>query len=185
MERKANADKIIKNHSLWSLGAGLLPVPLFDLVAVTAVQMDMLKQLADLYGVDFSKSQGKLLVSGLTGSTFAGLGASVVKAIPGFGSILGGVSMSVLSGASTYAVGQVAVSHFEANGNLEDIDFKWAKEKYREAVERGKGVVVDWQKKEARHEMYEALVELGQLKEKGLLTEEEFEAKKQELLERF
>lgn len=185
MENQEQVAKVIKNHCLWALGAGLLPLPLFDLAAVTAIQMDMLKQLADLYQVDFSKSQGKFFVSGLTGSTLAGLGASVVKAIPGLGSVLGGVSMSVLSGASTYAVGQVAASHFAANGNLDDVDFTWAKEKYREAVERGKMVVSEWQKKEDRHDLYEALVQLGELKEKGVLTEEEFEAKKQELLDRF
>lgn len=185
MEYRDQVAKIIKNHCLWALGAGLLPVPLLDLAAVTAIQMDMLRQLADLYKVDFSKSQGKFFVSGLTGSTLAGLGASVVKAIPGLGSVLGGVSMSVLSGASTYAVGHVAATHFEANGTLDDVDFKWAREKYREAVERGKEVVSDWQKKESRHELYEALVQLGELKEKGLITEEEFEAKKRALLDQF
>ena len=42
------ADEIIRSHVLWALGAGLMPVPLFDIAAVTAVQMDMLKQLAEL-----------------------------------------------------------------------------------------------------------------------------------------
>ena len=101
------ADKIVRSHVLWALGAGLMPVPLFDIAAVTALQMDMLKQLADVYEADFSKSTGKTFVSALAGSTTARIGASLVKAVPGVGTVLGGVSMSALSGASTYAVGQV------------------------------------------------------------------------------
>ena len=41
------ADKIVRSHVIWSMGAGLIPVPLFDLAAVTAIQIDLLKQLAD------------------------------------------------------------------------------------------------------------------------------------------
>lgn len=184
MEQTPQVEKIIKTHVLWALGAGLLPLPLFDIAAVTAVQIDMLKQLADRYEVDFTKSTGKIFATSLTGGTFARLGASLIKSIPGIGTLFGGVSMSVLSGASTYAIGQVAVNHFEENGNLVDIDFGWAKKKYEDALERGKEVVSEWQEKEAKHQVYESLVQLGELKEKGVLTEEEFEAKKQELLDR-
>jgi len=57
--KREEADKIIKSHVLWAVGAGLVPLPLFDVAAVTAIQMDMLKQLAALYQVDYSTSTGK------------------------------------------------------------------------------------------------------------------------------
>jgi uncharacterized protein (DUF697 family) len=184
-DKKAAADKIVRSHVIWSLGAGLIPVPLFDLAAVTAIQLDMLKQLADLYEADFSQSRGKAFVSALTGSTFAKIGASLVKTIPGIGTVLGGLSMSVLSGASTYAVGQVVITHLEASGEFLNVDLDSAKATYKEAFEQGKQFVSGLEGEEkAAKDVYEALDKLGQLKEKGVLTEEEFETQKQKLLDR-
>ncbi len=185
MSKKQKADKIVRQHVLWALGGGLVPIPLLDIVAVTAIQMDMLKQLSDLYEVDYSKSKGKAFASALTGSTFASIGASVIKAIPGIGTVVGGLSMSALSGASTYAIGHVAINHFEASGNLLNVDLKWAKKAYDEAFEKGKEFVSDLEgEEEASKDVFKALDKLGQLKEKGVITEEEFEAQKQKLLDR-
>ena len=122
MSKDQEADRIIKSHVVWAMGGGLIPVPLFDIAAVTAIQMDMLKELSELYKVDFSRATGKRFVSALTGSTFVRLGASLFKVVPGVGTILGGVSMSVMSGASTYAVGQVAKGAFGSENSLGGID---------------------------------------------------------------
>ncbi len=179
------ADKIVRSHVIWSLGAGLIPVPLFDLAAVTAIQIDMLKQLADLYEVDFSQSQGKAFVSALTGSTFAKIGSSLIKAIPGVGTVLGGLSMSALSGASTYAVGHVVISHLESGDGFLDVDIDSAKAAYADAFEKGKDFVSDLKDQEdTGKDVFKALQELGKLREQGVITEEEFEAQKQKLLDR-
>ncbi len=184
MTKGDEAENIITTHVVWSLGAGLMPVPLFDIAAVTAVQMDMLKQLAELYEADFSKATGKTFVSALTGGTFARIGASLVKAVPGVGTVVGGVSMSVMSGASTYAVGQVARSHFQSKGNLVDVDMDWAKDAYADLVEKGKKIVADMEKdKKPSQDAYESLEKLGKLREQGVVNDEEFEAKKRKLLE--
>ena len=187
--KEVGAEKIIKTHMVWSVGAGLMPVPLFDLVAVTAIQIDMLKQLAAEYKVDFSASTGKTFVAALTGGTFARIGASMLKAIPGVGSVVGGLSMSVMSGASTYAVGQVSKSYFAAGADLSKVDVGEAKKAYSEEFERGKNVVSDLEKeKQADSDTYkdafEAIASLEKLVEKGLVTQEEFEALKGKLLGR-
>ncbi len=185
MSKERNADTIIKTHVLWAMGAGLVPTPLLDVAAVTAIQLDMLKQLADLYGVDYSKSAGKGFVSALVGSTYARLGASLVKAIPGVGAIVGGLSMSALSGASTYAVGQVAIHHFEGEGDLLNLDLDWAKDAYNEAFKRGRQFVSEVEAEQPPEaDLFQALEKLGQLKEKGVITEAEFEAQKRKLLDR-
>ncbi|MBN1991500.1 MAG: DUF697 domain-containing protein [Anaerolineae bacterium] len=185
MPEKKEADKIVRSHVIWSLGAGLIPVPLFDLAAVTAIQLDMLKQLADLYGADFSQAQGKAFVSALTGSTLAKIGSSLFKVIPGVGTVLGGLSMSALSGASTYAVGQVVITHLETSGQFLDVNLDSAKAAYQEAFEQGKEFVSGLKGQEAAgKDVFAALEKLGQLKEQGVITKEEFEAKKQELLDR-
>ena len=118
MEPRKRTEKIIKEHVLWSLGAGLVPLPLIDVAAVTVVQLDMIKQICRSYGKNYSDSEGKVLLSALTGGTLARLGASALKALPGIGTLLGGVSMSIMAGASTYAVGRVAIMHFETGGTL-------------------------------------------------------------------
>ena len=55
-------------------------------------------------------------------SIAAKIAANAIKLIPGIGSVIGGISMSVLSGGSTYALGQVAVGHFEGNGTFANLD---------------------------------------------------------------
>lgn len=118
MSHRVEAEKIIRSHVLWAMGGGLIPIPLVDFAAVTAIQLEMLQQLAQLYQVSYTQNTGKTFVSALTGTTIARIGASMLKAIPGVGSIIGGASMSVMSGASTYAVGQVAINLFSTSGGL-------------------------------------------------------------------
>ena len=194
-DKREQADAIIKKHVLVSMGGGLIPIPLVDMAAVTAFQVSMLEQLADLYGIGYNRSIGKSFIGGLTGSIAAKLGASLIKIIPGVGSFIGGVAMSAMSGASTYAVGQVAISQFESEGTLEDIDLDEAKEAYDVAFEEGKEAVEEMEKEKAKEEetaeqsetsddVLQALEKLGELKEKGILTDAEFKAQKKKLLDR-
>ena len=180
-----NADRIILNHVLWATGAGMLPLPLVDLAAVTAIQVDLLNALCREYDVDFSTTSGKSLVAALTGTTIARIGASLLKTIPGVGTLVGGLSMSVMSGASTYAVGRVAARQLEMHGTLFDVDLHWAKQAYDEEFEEGKQVAKDMKGKgDDAKDVFEKLEKLGKLKESGVLTDEEFQAKKAELLEK-
>jgi len=146
----------------------------------------MLQQLAHLYGVDYSRSNGKAFVSALTGTTIARIGASLIKAIPGVGTVIGGASMAVTSGASTYAVGQVAINHFSSSGTLNNFVDEQVKTAYNEAFEFGKIFVNDLQneKGDEAANIYQALEQLGKLRDQGILTEEEFQAKKEQLLTR-
>lgn len=187
MEKKELAQEIVKSHVLYSLGAGLVPVPLLDIAAVSVVQLDMLKQLAKVYDQDFKESAGKGWISAITGSTMARMGASLVKTIPGIGSILGGVTMSVLSGASTYAIGQVFIWHFSTGGNFMDFNFERAKEIYEREFEVGKKVAKEMEKKKGSDEIkeddvYTKLEKLANLKAKGVISEDDFNEQKKRLL---
>jgi len=179
----AQDDKIIRTHTVWATGAGLLPLPLVDLAAVTAIQVDLLHALADANGIGFSASNGKALVSALTGTTLARLGATALKAIPGIGSVVGGLSMSIMSGASTYAIGRVAASQIARHGTLFDMDVAWGKARYAEAFEEGKKVASDLKQQEAgARSAFDKLEQLAKLHQGGVLTDAEFAAKKAELL---
>ncbi len=174
------ADRIIKDHILWSIGAGLVPLPVLDIVAVTAVQLDMLRQLSALHGVPFTESEGKAWVTALAGNMVARIGANALKLIPGVGTILGGVSMSILAGASTYAIGQVAVGHFERGGTFADIDMSAARRTYEQELERGKRVAADLRNE--KKDVVDKLERLAKLHEKGVLSDEEFEVQKKRVL---
>jgi len=192
MENKtSHANTIVKNHIVWSMGAGFIPVPIADLFAVTAIQLDMIRQLSNLYDVDFKETSGKAIITSLSGASVARMGARAVKFIPGVGSVLGGVTLAVLSGASTYALGEVFKTHFENGGTFLDFDISRVKRMYDDSFEKGKDVARDIhkeqedQKKKAEAAQEDPLVrikELAELKEKGLITEEEYTALKKKLI---
>ncbi len=182
---QAALDRIIRGHVLWSMGAGLIPIPLFDIAAVTAIQLDALKKLADEEGVDYSTDGGKQFVAALTGGTFARLGASLLKGIPGVGTVIGGLSMSAMSAASTYAVCQVAISHLRSEGSYGSVDLDDAKRLYEKALEKGKAFVKTLEKEidpKETQKVYENLDKLKSLHEEGVLTDAEYEEKKNQLL---
>lgn len=185
------AQEIVKNHVLISMGAGLVPIPILDIAAVTAVQLDMVKNLARLYGADYSGDFAENLLTTLTGSTLARIGASMIKIIPGVGSLLGGVSMSIMSGASTYAVGQVFIRHFSTGAGLFDFDPERSKAYYERYYEEGKEKAAQWEKekksgpKAASNNSDDALRKLerlAELRDKGVLSDEEFQRMKEKLL---
>ena len=147
-ERNEKCEKIIRNHIVWSMGAGLIPIPVADFFAVSAVQLDMIRQLTKQFNVDFKETEGKAVITALAGSGMARLGAGAVKVIPGVGSLLGGITMSVLSGASTFALGQVFKRHFETGGTFLDFDVDRLRKYYQEQFEKGKKVARDIKKEE-------------------------------------
>lgn len=137
----SDANTIIRNHVAWSMGMGLIPVLMADIFAVSALQLDMIKQLCKVYGVDYKETEGKAIVTSLTSSTVARLGAaSVVKLIPGIGTILGGITVSSFAGASTYALGEVFKKHFSEGGTILDFDPKRLKNYYNSKFEKGKDI---------------------------------------------
>jgi uncharacterized protein (DUF697 family) len=180
----ARANEIIEQHILWSVGAGLLPVPILDIAAVSGIQLDMLKQLSRTYGVSYTDSEGKAWLSALTGGLAAKIAANAIKLIPGFGSVIGGVSMAVLSGASTYALGKVAISHFQTSGTLAGVNFDSLKAVYAEELEKGKAVAekVATQKQAPAPTVYDELERAKALHDKGVISEDDFEAIKAKLL---
>lgn len=184
------AQEIVKTHLLLAVGGGLIPIPLVDFAAVTGVQINMIRSLAKVYAQDFNEQVGKSIVTSLVGTSLARIAASAIKTIPLIGSILGAASMSVLSGASTYAVGQVFIQHFGKGGTLHNFNPDQAKAQYNEEFEKGKQFSVRAEKEQkanqsqTREEIFAALERLNDLKNRGVLSEEEYLAQKEKLLNR-
>ena len=198
MEQKQNrnelVDSIIRGHMIWSMGAGIIPVPIIDFLAVGAIQIDMVRQISRAYDIDYKESEGKALISALTGASLARLGASAVKSIPGVGSIIGGATTAILSGASTYAIGEVFNKHFTTGGTFLDFDLASLKKFYDKKFEKGKSEAQKMHKQEKekkpdqepmpriREDIVERLKELDQLKKADIITQEEFVKLKAKLL---
>jgi uncharacterized protein (DUF697 family) len=146
-ERLSRANNIIKNYVILSMTAGLVPVPLFDLAALTGTQLKMLHSLANHYGVPFKKELGLSLtislISGTLGvGTAIGL-ASLAKAFLGIGTVAGSISVPILAGAMTYAVGRMFVRHFERGGTLQNFKPEEVREGFKREFEAGKDVARD------------------------------------------
>lgn len=186
-DKHSKATDIIHNHVGFSMGAGLVPFPGADLLAVSAVQLNMLRQLAKLYQVSFFDTLGKNVISAIASSGIARLGASLVKAIPGVGTVIGELSMPALSGASTYALGKVVANHFQKGGTLEDLDIKTARKEYKDEMDTGKKVAEELKEqqngsKSASDESIDKLRKLAELRDQGIITAEEFQELKARLL---
>lgn len=195
-----HANAIIKNHMIWSMGAGFIPVPIADFFAVSAIQLDMIRQISKIYEINFKESEGKAVITALTGTGLARIGARAVKFIPGVGSVLGGVTMAVLSGASTYALGEVFKKHFETGGTFLDFDPSRLKKYYDEKFEKGKQMAKDIEKKKKNSQsdppgpdsdetnadqpdVINRLKELNELKKQGVITDKEFKDLKKKLID--
>jgi uncharacterized protein (DUF697 family) len=146
---KLQGDDIVNKYSVWGAGAGLVPLPAWDLVAIGTVQVMMLKELYALHGVSFSEKKARttihLLLAGLSPRLLAGVTvSSLLKVIPALGTALASVTLPILSSAATYATGKLMVSHLGAGGCLDDFDIEANKAKFSEevesAVEKGKNV---------------------------------------------
>jgi uncharacterized protein (DUF697 family) len=141
-ENEQKALKTVKNYMWWSMGAGLIPFPFVDLVAVSGVQLKMLAEISKIYGVQFQESRGKAVIGSLIGSivpgviSFGSVG-SLLKAVPLVGALVGAPSMAAFCGASAWALGKVFIRHFESGGTILTLDPAAAKEHFKEQFAEG------------------------------------------------
>jgi uncharacterized protein (DUF697 family) len=147
-ERDQAASKLVDRFALWSGVAGLIPVPVVDVLCVGGVQVQMLRRLSQLYGVEFSENRGKALIAALAGTMIpatSGMGAaSALKAIPIVNLLAAGFVMPVLSAGATFAIGKAFIQHFQSGGTLLDFNppdyrefIKAQKEKWDSRNKRG------------------------------------------------
>jgi uncharacterized protein (DUF697 family) len=130
------------------MGAGLIPVPLVDLVAVSGVQLKMLADISKIYGVEFQEHRGKALIASLVGyivpsSLSFGSVGSLLKAIPAVGALVGAPSMALFCGASTYALGKVFIQHFESGGTFLTFDLAKVKEHFQHEFAEGSRIAAE------------------------------------------
>jgi uncharacterized protein (DUF697 family) len=125
-DREQTASKLVDRFAIWSGVAGLVPLPVVDVLAVGGLQVQMLRRLSQIYNVDFSANRGKALIAALAGCMIpatSGMGAaSALKAIPVVNILAAGFVMPVLSAGATFAIGKAFIQHFESGGTLLDFN---------------------------------------------------------------
>jgi uncharacterized protein (DUF697 family) len=151
--RIGRAEAIIQRNVMWSLGAGALPIPIVDILAITAVQIKMLKELSDLYDVGFKASAAKKIIYSLLASLGSvGIGSAVggtlAKLLPSIGTTIGVVSVPIFAGAFTHAVGKIFLMHFESGGTVLDFDPNAMRSYFKSEYERAREKVARMQKEE-------------------------------------
>lgn len=141
----SGAESIVKKYSAWSAGLGIIPVPVVDVAAVSIAQLKMLKELAKYYGVEYREHRAKSLIAALVGGVGAnglayGSVGSMIKAIPGAGTLFGMVAMPACSAALAYAIGKIFTQHFASGGTFLDFDPDKVRSHFAEVYEEGQKV---------------------------------------------
>jgi uncharacterized protein (DUF697 family) len=157
MTTQERAEELIQNHVAGAAAAAAIPVPFVDLVAVTAVQLTLVRKLGRLYGASIGVDAAGAVGVGLLGALLPRVAASALKILPGVGTIGGALAQSALSGATTWALAQSV----------------------RDRLERG---TLDPDSR-AHSDVSRSLERAERLRRRGLLTEEEYERTRAELLE--
>lgn len=117
--RRKLALKIVDRHKNYAALGGLVPLPVANIGAVTAVNLRMVKRLADLYGVPFERDRTRALIVALVGGAApAGVGTATSTAlmwvIPG-GLVVGLGAAALTAGAITRGIGHVFIESFETS----------------------------------------------------------------------
>lgn len=132
------AAAIVRKHMLGSAAAGLVPIPGLNAGIVAGLQLRMLSKLAELYEVDFNEQRANAIIGTLAGVSVASTATGFLRLIPGVGTALFGLAAISLLPASTYALGQLFIKHFESGGTFLTFDESRAQSEYSERLDEGR-----------------------------------------------
>lgn len=177
-EEKSRAVKeLIQVCSVAAGAVTFQPIPLVDTVLVTPIQIGLVQGIGKIHGYKLD-SKSVLEILGTFGASIVAqnLIMAAAKLIPFVGWV---VSISI-GFALTWAVGEVSDHYFRNGRKVDEAELKAMferiyKTKKAEKTEEHKGDKT----------LKDKLEQLKKAKADGLLTDEEFEAKKSEILSRF
>ena len=142
-ELRAQAHSSINRHTAYAAIGGLVPIPFLEMATSSTIQLRMLAQLCDIYGVPFSENAIKNSISTLVATVLPATGvgyasANLIRRVPVVGTIFGLVAMPTFAAACTYALGRVFAWHFAKGGTVANFDAEEASGKFQEEFEEGK-----------------------------------------------
>ena len=140
-DRIEACEPLIQKHTAAAVAIGFLPLPLLDMAALVAVQLNLIRALGEHYGHELSDDLGRSLIASLVGGIATVSSASLLKAIPVIGTVIGGLSAPVLAGASTWALGRVFLLHFESGGTFLTLDPDKVRAHYEDEFVKGQSLM--------------------------------------------
>lgn len=142
-EQELTAMGTVQKYSMIAAGVGLIPIPVLDMAGLAAVQVAMVRSIANQYGQTMGENWGKATITALIGGAVptglaSGTAGMLVRQIPLVGSMLGFVTLSAFATAVTYAVGTVFIRHFESGGTLLDFNAEDAREAFTREFQKAR-----------------------------------------------
>lgn len=125
IQQKEKAMSAVHKASVAAAGVALSPIPFSDAMLLVPIQTTMIANIYKIYGQ--STTQG--FISGvLQATTATTLGrtavTSIMKFVPGVGTIAGAVIGSGVAVAVTESIGQNLINQFEEHGSVKPEDLK-------------------------------------------------------------
>lgn len=94
---------MVKSYVIASVGVAIVPIPLFDIAAVVAIQLRIIQKLSQHYDKPFSERLGRSVITSLAGGILGvgvgGVAGRPLKAVPGVGWAIGMASVPAFAGA--------------------------------------------------------------------------------------
>lgn len=142
-DRHTQATQIVHKYMALSGGAALIPIPLVDVTALAGLHIALIKQLSDLYAVEFSEHTARNIVIAILGSIIPGsvtslIGNQILLLLSLPTRILSALGLAAFSAVVAYAIGTMFIRHFEAGGTLLDFDLERLHYFVADYVDRGK-----------------------------------------------
>ncbi len=138
--------RIVRRASLTNALIALEPIPGLDIPLLLASHIRMVLRIASAYGQPMDVSHARELLTAMAGSLLSRyLSMQLAKLVPG----LGWVVSAVLSGLTTWGMGQAAQAYFEAGGKIPQPDLERL---YRRAVRNARRRWFRRNREQAEHE---------------------------------
>ncbi|TXF84246.1 DUF697 domain-containing protein [Neolewinella aurantiaca] len=123
--KSTEANNIIRRYALFSTASGLIPFIGLDVLAATAIQTKMVKDLADIYGYDIDDQLLRTIIN--TGITSVGgriltqIAGSLAETVTPLKMFVNGATQAAVSGFLTLEIGNIYKSKMELGENPADI----------------------------------------------------------------
>ncbi|MDR0896795.1 MAG: YcjF family protein [Oscillospiraceae bacterium] len=134
---QGRVEEIIRRNAYGATALGIVPIQGVDFIGVTALQINLVRQLCKLYDVPFKEGMARKIITSVVGgavpAVLASPVSSFVRKIPLIGLPLCIATSPALNGWSTYAVGKMFAKHFVSGGNFETINLTTMKRDFKQA----------------------------------------------------
>ncbi|MDR1351950.1 MAG: DUF697 domain-containing protein, partial [Treponema sp.] len=139
---RARVEELVKNRALLAAGIGIVPLPFFNLVSTTAIQVSMVQSITRLYNIEAKKSWIKNVIAsalgGLSATALSGTLAGRLGAAPLVGTSLAVLSAPAMNGLVTYAIGYMFIRYYESPEGLFKANAGALREWFQEGFKDGR-----------------------------------------------